>query len=94
MSRSARRRRSRKVAAQYRANPFALPVPAIAVGLPLDENPNRGKRGAARLDFMGQTIAQLEREESEAYAPLTVATPVRDSLGRRNPRMGYTVYTV
>lgn len=94
MTRSQRRARSRRTAAQRAANPFALARPAVAVGVQLDENPNAGKRGAARLDYMGGFVAELAREEERAYRPLTVSTPLRDSLGRRNPRMGRTSYTV
>jgi hypothetical protein len=96
MSRSARRRMQRERSAQRiaRANRFSLAHDPVAVGLYLADNPNRVKRGAARLAFMEGFIAELERAQSTAYSPLTVSTPVRDSRGRRNPRMGATSYTV
>ena len=67
---------------------------AWAAGVKLDDNPNAVKRGAARLAFMDGFVQELARAEERAYQPLTVSTPVRDSLGRRNPRMGSTSYTV
>jgi hypothetical protein len=66
----------------------------VAVGILLAENPNRVKRGAARLDYMDGFVAELEAAQSAAYSPLTVMTPVRDSLGRRAPRSRPTSYTV
>jgi hypothetical protein len=59
-------------------DPFAVIV--------LTENANRGKRNAARL-------GQIENLR-QSYQPLTVATPCRDSLGRRYPRGRATSYTV
>lgn len=92
MTRSQRRRRTAQRHA--RRSSFPLARPAIAVGIALDENPNRVKLGAARLAFMEGFISELADAESKAYAPLTVTTPARDSLGRRNPRMAPSSYTV
>ena len=92
MTRSARRTRSRQRDA--RRSSFSLPRPPIAVGLYLAENPNEVKRGAARLDFMGGIVAELEQAQAVAYTPLTVTTPARDARGRRNPRMTPSSYTV
>lgn len=92
MTRSQRRRRT---AERYaRRTSFPLARPAIAAGIVLDENPNRVKRGAARLAYMEGFVTELARDTSRAYSPLTVTTPARDSRGRRNPRMAPSSYTI
>lgn len=60
--------------------------------LHLAENPNAGKRHSAKLT--DAFLVELAECESRAYSPLTVKTPLRDSRGRRNPRMGHSSYTV
>lgn len=67
---------------------------AVAAGISLSENPNRGKRNAASLAYMQGFVAELARAESRAYSPLTVVTPARDSRGRRNTRMTPSSYTI
>jgi len=53
----------------------------FAAGILLSENPNKGKRHAARMtdDF----LIELARDTARAYAPLTVATRFRTKNGRR-----------
>lgn len=92
------RTRSRRTLKVRPRQAFGLAREAIAfVGqlenhTPLNENPNRGKHGASRqTDAFLQELADAI---GAAYSPLTVATPLRDSRGRRNPRMGHSRYTV
>lgn len=59
----------------------------------LRENPNNGHRRAARLDTSAAESARIDAARRD-YRPLMVSTPVRDSRGRRNPRMRPTSYTV
>jgi hypothetical protein len=71
------------------------------------ENPNRGKRNAARMDIGGfdsatgerilTTAERHEREARKSYAPLTVKTPLRTPTGRQSKRGGspeWSQYTV
>lgn len=77
-----------------------------AAGVHLAENPNRGKRHAARAS-LGATVAldadgrgrtfvltQAQEDRTREYAPLTVETPARDSRGRKQPRMRPSSYTI
>ena len=58
-----------------------------ALRLALDSNPNRGLRHAARIRPAANT--------EQPYRPLTVATPLRDALGRRKGRgQTHSSYTV
>ncbi len=84
-------RRNRTVARHSRNASFALARPAIALGIHLTENPNAVKRGSARLAFMDGFIAELAKAESQAYSPLTVATPVLLKSGKPGKRT--TAYT-
>lgn len=90
MTRSQRRARNR---ARFRldattATPFRHPGDLAA-------NPNRGKLRTARAGVpTADAVDIAARKSRRDYAPLTVATPYRDKLGRRNPRMGHSSYTV
>lgn len=56
------------------------------------ENPNRAKYGAARLDVTGEREARRIRESERDYRPLTVVTPLPDSLGRKSrARSSYVI---
>jgi hypothetical protein len=85
-------RRNRTAARQARAASFALARPAIAAGIHLDDNPNRVKRGAARLATMEGFIAELAKAQADAYSPLTVSTPVLTKRGTPGKRT--TSYTI
>lgn len=54
----------------------------------IDGNANRGKSGAAALNYSrrsGAFVASLDGLDSTE--PMTVSFPGRDSRGRKNPRM-------
>jgi hypothetical protein len=57
----------------------------------LDENPNRGKRHAARMT--DAFLQELAAAESKARAPLTVKTPLRTPTGRHSKRGGVPEYS-
>lgn len=77
MTRSQRRIRARKLG-QLRAEDRTF-----AAGLNLAENPNRGKRHAARMT--DAFLVELARDTARAYSPLTVATLSRKRNGARYP---------
>jgi hypothetical protein len=77
VTRAQRRIRARKLG-QLRAEDRTY-----AAGLNLAENPNRGKRHAARMT--DAFLCELADAERKAYRPLTVATRYRRSDGRRYP---------
>lgn len=84
MTRSQRRIRARKLG-QLRAEDRHH-----ALGVNLAENPNSGHRHAAKLAYMEGFVAELAREERNAYRPLTVYTPIKRA--RVEPK--HTSYTV
>lgn len=59
----------------------------------LAENPNRGKRHTAPAGAHYRNPDAQVAHGASLYSPLTVSTPLRDSLGRRNPR-SRSQYTV
>jgi hypothetical protein len=73
-------------------SPYRAP---IAAGVLLTDNPNRGKHpapSAGKLTFMDGFVAELAEAERRAYRPLTVVTPLPDSLGRKSrSRSRYTI---
>lgn len=84
MTRAQRRIRARKLG-QLRSE-----ARTFAVGVNLAENPNRGKRHAAKLAYMEGFVAELARAERDCYRPLTVSTPIKRA--RVEPK--FTSYTV
>lgn len=81
--------RRRRASRTLDGSPFRAP---IALGIALATNPNRGAKSAARLDVTGEREARTIHEAHRDYRPLTVTTPLRDSLGRRSrSRSSYTV---
>ena len=56
---------------------------ALAFGIGEDRNPNRAKRHAARL----ADPAALRTRADVGLQYVSIVTPGRDKLGRRNPRM-------
>lgn len=92
MTRSQRRARSAARRRNALHSPGQLARPAVALGIALDDNPNRVKRGAARLATMETFLAELARDTARAYSPLTVTTPVLTARGKPGKRS--TSYTV
>lgn len=84
--------RRRRYSRTLDGTPFRAP---FAAGVALATNPNRGARHAARLGIdtdLTVSIAAGSKGQRIEYAPLTVVTPLPDSLGRKSrSRSSYTI---
>ncbi len=97
--RTRQRNEARKRAASQQIGQLA--ALAYAAGIALAENPNRAKHHTARLGLAGWDDETFRPDSAELkiracerdYRPLTVRTPTRDKIGRRNPR-SLTHYTI
>lgn len=90
MSRSARRAAARKRNARQ---PLGIAWNAIAAGIPLSENPNRGKHAHAARLADPQCDERAIRSAERDYRPLTVSSPLTRAPfpKRASDRSSYTV---